>query len=130
MVYKEHQTPHAQFGWWHGFERSVNKADVVIAVSGESAEALRSVCKVTRPVVVGGRLVPDPVQQGVTALPEMNPLADGLVISRGAPLCDERPHPPAGRHRPRAGRTPDDEVRVYGDGNFRGELMEKAARLV
>ncbi len=130
VVYEEHQTPHAQFGWWHGFERSVNKADVVIAVSGESAEALRSVCKVTRPVVVGGRLVPDPVQQGVAALPEINPSADGLVISTVARLYVTK----GLTHLLDAivlvrGAHPTTRFRVYGDGDLRGELMEKAARL-
>ena len=130
VVYEEHQTPHGQFDWWNGFERSVNKADVVIAVSGESAEALRSVCKVTRPVVVSGRLVPDPLQGGRPRAVQARPSTDGLVISTVARLYVTK------------GLThlldaivlvksayPRTTFRVYGDGELRGELLEKAVRL-
>jgi glycosyltransferase involved in cell wall biosynthesis len=130
VVYEEHQTPHAQFDWWGGFERSVNKADVVIAVSGESAEALRKVCKVIRPVVVGGRLVPDPFQGDRQGWMSVKPPGDGLVVSTVARLyvtkglthlldaivLVRRAHPAT-------------RFRVYGDGELRGELLEKAARL-
>ncbi len=64
IVYEEHQTPDSRFDWWDGFDKSVNKADVVIAVSGTSAEALRTICGVTKPIVVQGPLVPDPVTNG------------------------------------------------------------------
>ena len=33
VVYEEHQTPDPQFDWWQGFQLSINKASVVVAVS-------------------------------------------------------------------------------------------------
>ena len=60
VVYEEHQTPDPQFNWWKGFEGSINKADRVIAVSERSAQGLREVCRVTRPILVRSPLLPDP----------------------------------------------------------------------
>ena len=64
VAYEEHQTPDPQFDWWKGFENSINKADRVIAVSEKSAQGLRDVCKVTRPIVVRNPLLPDPYYSG------------------------------------------------------------------
>ena len=58
VVYEEHQTPDARFDWWQGFEQSINKAARVVAVSETSAQALRTVCGVTQPIVVMGPMVP------------------------------------------------------------------------
>ncbi len=64
IVYEEHQTPDAQFDWWQGFHASINKASVVVAVSEKSARVLRTVCGVTRPIVVRSPLLPDPAALG------------------------------------------------------------------
>jgi glycosyltransferase involved in cell wall biosynthesis len=64
VVYEEHQTPDARFNWWQGFEQSINKSTRVIAVSEKSAEGLREVCGVTRPIVVRNPLLPDPLVSG------------------------------------------------------------------
>jgi glycosyltransferase involved in cell wall biosynthesis len=58
-VYTEHGTPSAT--WDYGYSgREVNHADVVIAVSAQSAEALRGVWGCTRPVSVVPSMVADP----------------------------------------------------------------------
>lgn len=64
VVYEEHQTPDAQFDWWQGFHHSINKATTVVAVSEKSAQGLRDVCNVTRPIVVRSPLLPDPKKFG------------------------------------------------------------------
>lgn len=129
VAYEEHQTPDPQFNWWKGFESTINKADRVIAVSEKSAEGLREVCKVTRPIVVRGPLLSDPFNGGWHrdyAQPAARPFTittlARLYVTKGVTyLLDtaalvKRTHPQV-------------EFRVYGEGELRGELLEKAERL-
>ncbi|HAV76804.1 MAG TPA: hypothetical protein DCX53_05550 [Anaerolineae bacterium] len=129
VVYEEHQTPDPQFNWWKGFEATINKADRVIAVSEKSAQGLREVCKVTRPIVVRNPLLPDPYGPGW--IKEENKKDRGaftistvarLYVTKGLTyLLDtaalvKKTHPSV-------------EFRVYGEGELRGELLAKARDL-
>jgi hypothetical protein len=64
VAYQEHQTPDAQFDWWKGFDRIVNMANLVVAASDISADRLRSICGVTRPIVASEPIMPDPMATG------------------------------------------------------------------
>lgn len=129
VVYEEHQTPDPQFNWWKGFEASINLADRVIAVSEKSAEGLRDVCKVTRPIVVRGPLLSDPFDGQWTRAYDF-PVARPFTITTLARLYVTK------------GLTylldaaalvkqkyPNVEFKVYGEGDLREELLAKAARL-
>jgi glycosyltransferase involved in cell wall biosynthesis len=129
VVYEEHQTPDPQFNWWKGFEASINLADRVIAVSEKSAEGLRDVCKVTRPIVGRGPLLSDPFNgswQRDYALPASRPFTittlARLYVTKGltylldtAALVKQK--------------YPKVEFNVYGEGELREELLAKAERL-
>jgi len=129
VFYEEHQTPDPQFNWWKGFERTINKADRVVAVSEKSADGLREVCKVTRPIVVRGPLLSDPFQPGWEK--EFSVHNDGkftistvarLYVTKGltylldAAAIIKKKYPNA-------------EFNVYGEGELRDELMAKADAL-
>lgn len=132
VVYEEHQTPDPRFNWWQGFEQSINKATTVVAVSDTSAQGLRSVCGVTRPIVVRNPLLPDPAATGWTGS------ANGRGQSTDAPLrvttvarldvakgltylLDAIPLVRA--------RHPGTCFEVYGSGALRAELLAYADRL-
>ena len=129
IVYEEHQTPDPQFDWWQGFDRSINKADVVVAVSEKSAEALRTVCGVTRPIVIQGPLVSDPTESGfqmekvkknsdslqLTAVARLF-VTKGLVYLLDALKLIREKHP-------------NTRLKVYGEGPLRDELMAHAKGL-
>jgi glycosyltransferase involved in cell wall biosynthesis len=129
IVYEEHQTPDPQFDWWHGFEKNINKADVVVAVSEKSAEGLRTICGVTRPIVVQGPLVPDPLESGfrawkmddkgariqLTATARLY-VTKGLVYLLDALKLIREKHPEV-------------SLRIYGEGPLRDELVLHANRL-
>ncbi len=130
VVYEEHQTPHAQFNWWQGFGASINQASVVVAVSETSAHALRTVCGVTRPIVVRSPLLPDPAASGwhedvaadrsetslqVTTVARLT-VAKGLHYLCEAIARVQQLHP-------------DVHFRIYGDGDLRDELLAHAAKL-
>ena len=83
VAYEEHQTPDPQFDWWQGFHATINKATVVIAVSDESARKLRSVCGVTRPIVVRSSVLPDPMALGWR---RADPSPDALMVTTVARL--------------------------------------------
>jgi glycosyltransferase involved in cell wall biosynthesis len=132
IVYEEHQTPDARFNWWRGFKESVNKADIVVAVSDTSAQALRDVCGITQTIVVRSPLLPDPVATGwrspdkkhqdcdsdrlycttVARLTE----AKGLTYLLDAIVQVKMTHPNA-------------SFRVYGEGGLRRELIAHADEL-
>lgn len=132
VVYEEHQTPDPQFNWWKGFEHTINKATIVAAVSEASAQGLRTVCGVTRPIVVTNRLVPDPLasnwQRPSTAgaaqpaAPLQATTVARLYVTKGltylldAIVILRRRHPTA-------------RFQVYGDGPLRDELHAYARRL-
>ncbi|MBX3058074.1 MAG: glycosyltransferase family 4 protein [Anaerolineae bacterium] len=130
VVYEEHQTPDARFDWWKGFQQSINKATTVVAVSEESARALRSVCGVTRPIVVRSPLLPDPMASGWK--PD-NKSAQGddpiristvarLVVAKGLTYLLETIAQVKSTH-------PTVQFRVYGDGVLRQELLAQAEQL-
>lgn len=130
VVYEEHQTPDAQFEWWKEFKHSINKAKIVVAVSEKSAEALKTVCGVTRPVVVRNPLLPDPMLTGWKK-DKRQPDQPGrftmttvarLFVTKGLrylvsaiPLVKEK--------------YPNVEFKVYGDGPLRHELLDYAGQL-
>lgn len=129
VAYEEHQTPDPQFNWWKGFENTINKADRVIAVSEKSAEGLREVCKVTRPIVVRGPLLSDPFQgkwQRDYSQPTLRPftittlarlyVTKGLTYLLDTAALVKKTHPNV-------------QFKVYGEGDLRGELLQKAERL-
>ena len=129
IVYEEHQTPDPQFNWWQGFDQCINKADVVIAVSEKSAEGLRTICGVTRPIVVQGPLVPDPADLGfpvdhlagengqvqLTAIARLF-VTKGLVYLLDAFKEIRANHPGA-------------SLKIYGEGPLREELAAHARNL-
>lgn len=130
VVYEEHQTPDAQFDWWEGFQQSINKADTVVAVSDKSAQALRSVCGVTRPIVVRSPLLPDPLASGPckdvplpgAGRPIRVTTVARLVVAKGLTYLLDAIALVRATH----ART---EFRVYGDGPLRDELLAYASRL-
>jgi glycosyltransferase involved in cell wall biosynthesis len=130
VVYEEHQTPDAQFDWWRGFQHSINKSAVVVAVSEKSAQALRTVCGVTQPIVVRSPLLPDPVASGwqrngkprqgdkpvrLTTVARLS-VAKGLTYLLEAIAQVKATHPAT-------------QFRVYGDGSLRQELLAYAGQL-
>lgn len=129
VFYEEHQTPDPQFNWWKGFENTINKADRVVAVSEKSAEGLRDVCKVTRPIIVRGPLLSDPFQMGWEK--GFSVRQDGkfvittvarLYVTKGLTyLLDTAAIVKKSR--------PNVEFNVYGEGELRDELMSKADTL-
>jgi len=129
VVYEEHQTPDAQFDWWEGFHHSINKATTVVAVSEKSAQGLRDVCKVTRPIVVRNPLLPDPQDYGWKNNGHENP--DGtlhittvarLVVAKGLEYLLEAIPLVLQIH-------PNARFRVYGDGPLHDELISYASKL-
>ena len=129
-VYEEHQTPDAQFDWWRGFQATINKATVVVAVSEESARALRAVCGVTRPVVVRSPLLPDPATSGWQRdqrphradEPVRVTTVARLYVTKGLEYLLEAAAQVSASH-------PATQFRVYGDGALREELLAHAGRL-
>jgi glycosyltransferase involved in cell wall biosynthesis len=130
IAYEEHQTPDPQFNWWKGFESTINKADRVIAVSEKSAQGLRDVCRVTRPIVVRNPLLSDPYIPGwkkeddnrendkpvtVTTVARLY-VTKGLTFLLDTAALVKRNHPKV-------------EFKVYGDGELRDELLAKARTL-
>jgi glycosyltransferase involved in cell wall biosynthesis len=127
VVYEEHQTPDARFNWWQGFEQSINKAARVIAVSEKSAEGLREVCGVTRPIVVRNPLLPDPLISGWHRNGKHNQVLHvttvaRLVEAKGLEYLLETIAKIRLTH-------PDVEFRVFGDGPLRQDLLDRAASL-
>lgn len=129
VVYEEHQTPTDQFDWWRGFAGSVNKAATVVAVSEESARALRRVCGITRPIVVRSPLLPDPLAAGAPLLDEPRQHR-GLTVTTVARLYVTKglDHLLDSIPRIRASH-PATRFRVHGGGPLLDELMMHAARL-
>ncbi len=129
VAYEEHQTPDPQFNWWKGFENTINKADRVIAVSEKSAQGLREVCQVTRPIVVRGPLLSDPFDSGwqkaynhkgdrpitITTVARLY-VTKGLTYLLDTAAIVKKTHPNV-------------EFKVYGEGELRDELIAKAESL-
>lgn len=131
IVYEEHQTPDAHFDWWQGFHHSINKATTVVAVSEKSAQALRDVCKVTRPIFVRSPLLPDPVKIGwrpkfdetktVDQVVQITTVAR-LAVAKGLSYLLEAIAQVKAVY-------PFIQLRVYGDGPLRTELLAYARLL-
>lgn len=127
VAYQEHQTPDAQFDWWKGFDRIVNKANLVVAASDISANKLRQIAGVTRPIVASEPIMPDPMASGwrrpvrpagqgpvrMVTLARLY-VTKGLVYLLDAIVEVRRTHP-------------DTAFTVYGDGPLRDELLAEAA---
>ncbi|MCC7162917.1 MAG: glycosyltransferase family 4 protein [Anaerolineae bacterium] len=130
IVYEEHQTPDAQFDWWREFGRVINKATTVVAVSEKSAQALRTVCGVTVPMVVRSPLLPDPLASGW-----QNETSESR---RSAPFrltTVARLHATKGldylleAFAQVKSRFQDVQLRVYGDGPLHQDLCRRANEL-
>lgn len=129
VVYEEHTTPDPQFNWWKGFEKTINLADRVIAVSEKSSQGLREICGVTRPIVIEGPPVPNPFpsdwkknysdhlrnQFTITSLARLH-MPKGLTYFLDAAAIVRRKHPYV-------------DFKVYGDGELRDKLLAKAEGL-
>jgi glycosyltransferase involved in cell wall biosynthesis len=127
VVYEEHQTPDSKYDWWRGFDKVINEATTIIAVSQSSAEGLRRVCGVTRPVVVVNRPLQDPRNTALPRERRERKTPTGLVVSTAARLVEAKgldhlldaivevtaEHPTA-------------RFRVHGDGPLRGQLLSYA----
>lgn len=129
VVYEEHQTPDAQFDWWQGFSHTINKATTVVAVSEQSARALRTVCGVTRPIEVRPPLLPDPL--GSAVRPPARHVRDGpvtmttvarLYVTKGLTYLLQAIPKVTATH-------PDARFRIYGDGPLHQELLAQATEL-
>jgi glycosyltransferase involved in cell wall biosynthesis len=129
-VYTENQTPDPRFDWWKDFGHSINKATIVVAASDASAQALREVCQVRRPIVTFYPAVTDPVSEGHSiALRDQAPGAPlnvttiaRLSVTKGLQYLLEA-------IQSLNGAFPATRFRVYGDGPLRQELAEYAAKL-
>jgi glycosyltransferase involved in cell wall biosynthesis len=130
VVYEEQQTPDPQFDWWKGFQSSINKATIVVAVSEKSVEGLRNVCGVTRPIVVEGPLILDPIamgwkMEGKPQKPEAPIVVTSLArlyVTKGLPYLLEAIVKVKAVH-------PTTQFKVYGDGPLREELLDYASKL-
>ena len=129
-VYEEHQTPDPQFDWWEGFNHIINKADTVVAVSAKSAEGLREVCGVTRPIVVRNPLLPDPLTSGWQRDHTSDKPNDPVYMTTVARLSIAKGMPYLLESIAEVKSTcPNAHFRVYGDGDMREKLLTLAADL-
>jgi glycosyltransferase involved in cell wall biosynthesis len=130
IVYEEHQTPTSQFSWWQDFSQSINKADIVVAVSEKSAEGLRSVCGVTQPIVVCNPLLPDPFASGWKKNKKQEEVNASITVTTVARLYVTKGLQYLLSAIPLVQRKyPDVKFRVYGDGPIRQELLNYAQQL-
>lgn len=130
VIYEEHQTPDAQFNWWKDFNKSINKATVVVAVSEKSAQGLWEVAGVTQPIVVAYYTVPDPFEASWRVASRV-PNSDGIIrittparlyVTKGLTYLLEAIVKVQSRH-------PNVQFKVYGDGPLRDELLGYAEKL-
>jgi glycosyltransferase involved in cell wall biosynthesis len=130
IVYEEHQTPDAQFDWWQGFHHSINKATTVVAVSEKSAEALREVCGVTRPIAVRNPLLPDPLAPGWNTNNIHRDHDRVLQVTTVARLVEAKGLGYLLETIAKISLTHSNiDFKVYGDGPLRQELLYRAASL-
>ncbi len=135
VVYEEHQTPDPQFDWWQGVQTTINKASIVVAVSEKSAQALRTVCGVTQPMVVANPIVTDPKRlnlpqqakrsQNVERLGDQPLLVTTiarLYVMKGLPYLLEAIAQIKLTH-------PAIQFKVYGDGPLYQALLAQASQL-
>jgi glycosyltransferase involved in cell wall biosynthesis len=131
VIYEEHQTPDAQFDWWKDFAKTINKSSMVVAVSEQSAKAMRDVCGVTQPIATVYYMVPDPLEAGW--VPPETPQVDSdrpirvttlarLYVTKGLNYLLDCIVDVLKVH-------PSTQFRVYGDGELRDELLAYAEKL-
>ncbi len=131
VVYHEHQTPEGCLELWEDFRREINKSAVVLAVSQKSAQALMSLCGVTRPIQVVNPLLQDPARAityfmpapiagrereiSITAIARLDEVK-GLEYLLEAIAQVVKKHPEI-------------RLRVYGDGPLRQQLIIRSRQL-
>ena len=128
-VYEEHQTPGGQFDLWEGYRGSINKADIVVAVSEKSAEALREIGGVVQPIAIQGPLVPDPVASGWQVdgkrgnhdAIQLTVLARLVAVKGLIHLLDA--------YKQIKVKYPGTLLKIYGEGPLRDELLAYASEL-
>ncbi|HLY27934.1 MAG TPA: glycosyltransferase family 4 protein [Aggregatilineales bacterium] len=130
VIYEEHQTPDTQFDWWQTFQHSINKAAIVVAVSEKSAEALRTVCRVVKPIAVRSPLLPDPLVSGQPKDHQTRSNTDSLVVTTVARLYVTKGlnHLVDAIAKVKTVQ-PQTQFKVYGDGPLREELLAHASSL-
>lgn len=130
VVYEEHQTPDIQFDWWQDFHKSINKATLVVAVSEKSAQALRTICKVTRPIVVANPIVSDPHVAGNRQANQFGGHDGPLTVTTVARLFVTKGLTHLLEAIAVVQRTyPAVRFRVHGEGPLRQELLAYADKL-
>lgn len=130
VVYEEQQTPDPHFDWWRGFQKSINKATIVVAVSEKSAEGLRTVCGVTRPIVVEGPLIADPMASGWRRDAQMHQAGEPLIVTSLARLYVTKGLTYLLEAIAKVKQVhPTTQFKVYGDGPLRDELLAYASKL-
>jgi glycosyltransferase involved in cell wall biosynthesis len=130
VVYEEHQTPDPNLDWWQKFRKSINKASIVVAVSNESAQALQRVCGVTRPIMVSGPIVPDPINSGWRQNSRARADIDCLSMVTFARLDGAKGLPYLLKAISKVKAIhPSVDFKVYGKGALLSELIEYANQL-
>ena len=130
VVYEEHTTPDAQYDWWGDYQQSINKSTLVVAVSERSAEALRKVCGVIRPIVVMNPLLPDPLVSGWHRNNNHNTGYRVLQATTIARLIEVKGLEYLLQSIAKVKLThPNVNFKVYGDGPLRQELVKRASSL-
>jgi glycosyltransferase involved in cell wall biosynthesis len=130
VVYTEHQTPDPQLDWWQDFDKNINKATVIVAVSQASADALRAVCQIRRPLFTTSPIMADPLADGRSLAPRAVPAGEPLNVNTVARLGYTKGLTYLLEAvRQVQSEFPNARFRVYGDGPLRAELLDYAAQL-
>jgi len=130
VVYEQHQTPDPQFDRWQDTQRIINKADIIVAVSEKSAQALRYVCGVTQPIVVANPIVQDPFTSGFQKNMVPGHCEDLIFVTTVARLTAIKGLKYLLEAIVQVKKTyPDTQFRVFGDGPLRQELLAYANEL-
>ena len=130
IVYEEHSTPDPRFEGWKNAKSSLNKAARVVAVSEKSAEALRVVCGVTRPIDISGPLLPDPFQTGWRRNGRYAGEGNQINVTTFARLIPEKGLDYLLEAIIRVNAThPNVRFNVYGEGELRQTLLDCAQKL-
>lgn len=130
VVYEEHSTPNPLFEGWASAQLSLNKAARIVAVSEKSAQALREICGVTRPIAISGPLLPDPFQTGWHQNEKHAQSGKGITITTLARLVPEKGLDHLLQAIALVRKTHSHvRFRVYGDGMLRRELLSHAQKL-
>jgi glycosyltransferase involved in cell wall biosynthesis len=130
VVYHEHQTPDGRLELWEDFCREINKAAQVIAVSHKSAQALRSACGVNRPIRVVNPLFEDPFRQGIQITRARTANHDQITITAIARLDEVKGLEYLLEAVAMVANVyPSLQLKIYGDGPLRQQLLDRSAQL-